>query len=211
MRITRLVRQKKHPNRLSVFLEGAFAFGIHDETALNHGLRAGLELDEGQITRMLQEENRKQAKDTAFHYLSFRPRTIREMQNKLREKEYDEAAVQETIALLERLGLLDDRDFAARWIAQRLRLKPRGRRVLFSELIHKGVARATAEETLSEAFLVTDERTLAADLLRKRAARYQDLDPSQASRKMGEFLARKGFPFDVARDVVAEIVRENGD
>ncbi len=209
MRITDIARQKKHSNRVSIFLDGAFAFGLNDETAFNHGLRTGLELDENQIARILEEDQRKRAKDAAFHYLSFRPRTVKEVRNKLREKDYEEAVIQETIALLERLGLLDDQDFAARWIAERLRLKPRGRRLLFSELIKKGISREMAEEALSEAFENIDERTLAADLLQKKSARYGTAEPRQAFRKMHDFLVRKGFDFEVAREVAEELVREN--
>ena len=210
MQITSIVRQKKRSNRVSIFLDGAFAFGLNDETAFNHGLRTGLELDENQIARMLEEDQRKRAKDAALHYLSFRPRTVKEVRDKLREKDYEEEIVQETIVLLKRLGLLDDRDFADRWIAERLRLKPRGRRLLFVELTKKGIARETAEEALSTAFENKDERTLAADLLRKRAARYGKGEPRQAFRKMHDFLVRKGFDFEVAREVAEERMREDG-
>jgi regulatory protein len=210
MRITDIVRQKKRSNRLSIFLDGAFAFGLNDETAFNHGLKTGLELDEDQIARMLEEDQRKRAKDAAFHYLSFRPRTISEVRKKLREKDYEETIIQETIALLERLGLLDDRDFASRWIAERLRLKPRGRRLLFVELIKKGISREMAEEELSETFANVDERTLAADLLRKKAARTRTGDSRQAFRKMRDFLIRKGFDFEVAREVAEEMVGRMG-
>ena len=209
MRITDIARQKKHSNRVSIFLDGAFAFGLNDETAFNHGLRTGLELNEDQIARMLEEDQRKKAKDAAFHYLSFRPRTVKEVRDKLREKDYKETIVQETIVLLKRLGLLDDRDFAARWIAERVRLKPRGRRLLFSELLKKGIAREMVEETLSEAFENIDERTLAAGLLRKKAARYRSVEPREAFRKMSDLLVRKGFDFGVARDVAGEMVREH--
>ncbi|MCK5328249.1 MAG: RecX family transcriptional regulator, partial [Candidatus Latescibacteria bacterium] len=143
------------------------------------------------------------------HYLSFRPRTVKEVRDKLREKDYKETIVQETIVLLKRLGLLDDRDFAARWIAERVRLKPRGRRLLFSELLKKGIAREMVEETLSEAFENIDERTLAAGLLRKKAARYRSVEPREAFRKMSDLLVRKGFDFGVARDVAGEMVREH--
>ena len=210
MRVTDIARQKKRSNRVSIFLDGAFAFGLNDETAFNHGLRTGLELDEDQVARMLEEDQRKRAKDAAFHYLSFRPRTIKEVRDKLREKNYEEEIVQETIVLLKRLGLLDDRDFADRWIAERLRLKPRGRRLLFVELIKKGIARETAEEALSTAFENKDERTLAADLLRKRTARTRTGKPRQAFRKMRDFLVRKGFDFEVAREVAEERMREDG-
>jgi len=211
MRITDLVRQKKRSNRLSVFLDGAFAFGLDEETVFKYGLKIGLELDEDRVAQVLGDEQRKKAKDAAFHYLSYRPRTVKEVRDKLREKGYEEELIEETIALLERLGLLDDRDFAARWVAERLRLKPRGRRVLFAELRQKGISREMAEEVLSEAFGDIDERALAADLLRKRAARYQNVEPRQAFRRMSDFLVRKGFGFEVAREVAQEMTPGNRD
>jgi len=209
MRITDIVRQKRHSNRLSVFLDGVFAFGLDEETIFKHGLKIGLELDEDRIAQVLGDEARKKAKDAAFHYLSYRPRTIKEVRDKLKEKGYEEELVEETIALLERLGLLDDRDFAARWVAERLRSKPRGRRILFTELRQKGISREMAEETLSEAFADIDERSLAAELLCKRAARYRCDEPHRAFRRMSDFLVRKGFDFEVAREVAQEIIQEH--
>jgi len=211
MRITDIVRQKKRSNRMSIFLDGAFAFGLDEETVFKHGLKIGLELDENRIAQVLGDEQRRQAKDAAFHYLSYRPRTVKEVRDKLREKDYEEELIEETIAILERLGLLDDRDFSARWIAERLRLKPRGRRVLFAELRQKGISREMAEETLSEAFGDIDERALAADLLRKRAARYRDVEPHQAFRRMSDFLVRKGFDFEIAKEVAEEMMPGNRD
>ena len=209
MRITDMVHQKRHSNRMSIFLDGVFAFGLDEETVFKHGLKIGLELDEDRIAQVLGDEQRKKAKDAAFHYLSYRPRTIKEVRDKLKEKGYKGDLVEETIAVLRRLGLLDDRDFAARWIEERLRMKPRGRRMIFTELREKGVSREIAEEALSEAFANIDERTLAADLLRKRAARYRTVEPRRAFRRMSDFLVRKGFDFEIAKEVVEEMLREH--
>jgi len=194
---------------MSIFLDGVFAFGLDEETVFKHGLKIGLELDEDRIAQVLGDEQRKKAKDAAFHYLSYRPRTIKEVRDKLKEKGYKGDLVEETIAVLRRLGLLDDRDFAARWIEERLRMKPRGRRMIFTELREKGVSREIAEEALSEAFANIDERTLAADLLRKRAARYRTVEPRRAFRRMSDFLVRKGFDFEIAKEVVEEMLREH--
>lgn len=196
---------------MSIFLDGVFAFGLDEETVFKHGLKIGLELDEDRIAQVLGDEQRKKAKDAAFYYLSYRPRTVKEVRDKLKEKGYEGDLVEETIAVLRRLGLLDDRDFAARWVAERLRSKPRGRRVLFAELRQKGISREMAEETLSEAFGDIDERALAADLLRKRAARYRDVESHQAFRRMSDFLVRKGFDFEVAREVAQEMMPGNRD
>ena len=208
MRITAIRRPRRSSHRFSIFLDGTYAFSLSEETILLHSLSVGTELDEAQTTQILAEDEGKQAKESALQYLSYRPRTRKEVRDKLQEKGYGSRVIEDVLGTLERLRLVDDRDFAARWVEERLRLKPRGRRLLLQELRQKGVSREDAVGAVGEAFEDVEEWELALGLLRKRMARYRGLERAQAIRRMYGFLARRGFEAELSRDVTQEVARE---
>lgn len=208
MRITALRRQRRSPHRVSVFLDGTHVFSLSEETVLRHHLKVDTEIDEADTARLLAEDAVTQAKEAALHYLSYRARTRQEIRDTLREKGYGAEVIEDVLSTLERLGLIDDADFASRWIEERLRLKPRGRRLILQELRQKGISREEAEQAMEDAFGGVRERDLAVGVLRKRMARYRQLDRAQALRRMYSFLARRGFDMELARDVSQEIAQE---
>ena len=53
------------------------------------------------------DDELQKAKDAAYHYLSFRARSVKEVRDKLEEKDYPEGIVAQVIADLERQRFLD--------------------------------------------------------------------------------------------------------
>ena len=115
-----------------------------------------------------------------------------------------------TIEALERVGLIDDRDFAARFIKERLRLRPSGHAALRRDLRRRGVEPSLIEAVLEEAFEDVDVEAVAFRLLCGRRSRYLHLDRVKALNRMYGFLAWRGFPSDVARSAAARALEEMG-
>lgn len=153
------------------------------------------------------DDQLQKAKDAAYRYLSYRARSVAEVRDKLREKDFAAEVVAEVIAALQRQKLLDDREFARRWVEARL---PRayGARRLAQDLRHKGVAAGVVDEVLAEyaPALDSSERTVA--LLSKQAWRYRGLPPDKAKRRMLGFLARRGCDAEMARAAVEQVWQE---
>jgi len=153
------------------------------------------------------DDQLQKAKDAAYRYLSYRARSVVEVRDKLREKEFAAEVVAEVVADLQRQQLLDDREFARRWVEARL---PRacGVRKLAQDLRRKGVAAGVVDEVLAEYALVlnSSERTVA--LLSKQAWRYRGLAPDKAKRRMLGFLARRGCDAEMARAAVEQVWQE---
>ncbi|MDQ3941095.1 MAG: RecX family transcriptional regulator, partial [Actinomycetota bacterium] len=64
-------------------------------------------------------ELRKEAMERAGRMLALRPRTEKEMRDRLREADFDDEVVEDTIVRLVELNLLDDHAFALDWIEER--------------------------------------------------------------------------------------------
>ena len=103
---------------------------------------------------------------------------------------------------LTRAGMLDDREFARYWVENRLQFKPRGVRALRYELRQKGVSDSTIADTLAD----VDEDAAARRAATAGARRLAHLQPADFRRRLGAYLARRGFSYAVVKPVVEEML-----
>ena len=137
------------------------------------------------------EEALTAAIERAGRFIAHRPRTERQVRDKLVGLDYDTDTVDAAVARLIELHLIDDSDFARRWIEERSRTKGKAPDVLVSELRVRGVGRETAEEAMAEVGLDEDAHAIevAAKLIRK-VLRFP-LD--EQGPRLYELMRRRGF------------------
>ena len=201
-KVTALLVQKRDPNRINIYLDGEFAFGLARIVAA--WLRVGLELDEKKIEQLQAEDARERALQQAMLFLSYRARSESEIRQNLRKHEIPEAVIDLTLERLRRDGLANDNEFAQAWVENRSTFRPRSRRMLVMELRQKGLD----DESMDSALKNVDDEPLAYEAAQKRAARFKDLEWSEFRKKLSEFLARRGFSYAVIAPVVSRIWNE---
>jgi regulatory protein len=200
--VTALEAQAHDPQRVNVFLDGRFAFGLHAKVVADAGLRPGDVLSAAQVAGLLQRDDVQQALLQAFSYLSYRPRTEHELRRYLAQKGRPPETVDAVLARLAEYHYVDDQVFALNWVENRQRFRPRGARLLRAELAQKGVDRDTIDQAIADAG--ADERALALAAAEHKLAGLRAADYQEFGRKLGGFLLRRGF----APDVVWEVVRD---
>ncbi len=198
--ITRIETQKRNPRRKSIFIDGKFAFGVDEEVVSKLGLEKGAGLTEQKIKEILIRKNENEAKEIALRFLSFRRRTEKEIKDKLKKKGFDEKAIKSTIDRLKEYDLINDLEFAAAWVKERLAYKPRGKKLLKQELWKKGIKKDIIEQVTEE--FCQDEDKSAIELLEKIKRRYKNLEPKVAKRRMLSLLLRRGFSYEIAKNAL---------
>ncbi len=201
-KITAITAQKRHPQRVNIYLDGEFAFGLARIVAA--WLQVGQELSEEEIARLRAADAREQAYQRALRYLGYRPRTEAELRRYLRRREVAEDDIAAVLERLRDLGLVNDHDFARAWVDDRTAFHPRGRRALRAEMRRKGLP----EDAIEQALESVDEAALAAEAARKGLRRYGNLPWPAFRQKMSAYLARRGFPYAIVREVVREAWRQ---
>jgi regulatory protein len=194
-RITALRYQKRIGDRVSVYLDGRFAFGIPAIVAAS--LKVGQNLSDAEIEALKGEGSLESAYGRALNYLSYRPRSRAEMVAYLEKRGQPKDQVEAIILRLERAGLLDDKEFARYWVENRERFRPRGMHALRYELRSKGID----DETIEGALESIDVSASAYRAARRKAQQLGHLDRQEFGRKLVEYLGRRGFNYDVAREV----------
>jgi regulatory protein len=154
------------------------------------------------------------ARNIVLRQLTNSPKSRRQLAVKLAEKDIPDEVVQAVLDRFEEVQLVDDADFAHRWVASRSQSKGLARGALRRELADKGIAGELAEEALEQ---VTDEDELAA----ARALAQRKLQPSvdltdrsardKQVRRLVSMLARKGYSPSVGYRVVNEVIGDSLD
>ncbi len=198
-KITALKAQKRNKDRVSVFLDGEYAFGLARIVAA--WLHVGDNLDEAKISELKSHDGHEKAYQQALHFLSYRERSEAEIRKNLEGHDYDVEQIDQAIARLQRSALVDDQRFARVWVENRSDFSPRGRRALRYELRKKNVDDQTIDKALEE----IDEFKLALSAATSRLSRYAGMEWPEFRQKLGGFLSRRGFGYDVIAPVLERL------
>jgi regulatory protein len=207
--VTSIETQKHATTRYSIFIDGAFAFGIGRDLLLESGVAKGEFLDQERLDAILARDAIDRAVSTAMRALEQRMQTGRELRTRLLRKGFDSETIDAALAKLSDVGYLNDERFAELWIENRLAHRPRGKRMLEQELRQKGIDRQIVDETV--AGMDIDDRAAALELARKRLKSVQSLPLDERKKKMTGILARRGFDYGVIRATLETVLGEQFD
>ena len=209
--ITAIEPQKKKKGRFNVFIDGRFAFGADEATLAKSRLQIGQKIAESQLEKLIKETALGKLTDQALRFLSFRPRSEKEVVDYLIKKisqtanvNYYQARqspqVAKVVDKLKRYNYINDFEFAKWWVGSRTKSKPKGKLLIRLELIKKGVDKETIQKVFSK---YPSEAQLAKVAIAKKMKSYLQLPDSQFKRKIYTYLARRGFSQDAIRQTLA--------
>lgn len=208
--ITSIESQKKNTKRVSVFINGKFAFGLHQDVLLQHALHSGMNLEEETIQALIAADALLRAKEAALIYLGHRARSEFEVKKKLRDKGFEASVIDQVIQRLHELSYLNDEQFATSYVKGRFKQKGYGPQRLRSELYKLGIAGPLIEQTLEEVLGNENVVERALQEAQKRLKRLRnESDLQKKRRKLFDFLMRRGHTGDVARTVIEQLDLEN--
>ena len=203
-KITALKYQKRNKERVNVYLDGEFAFGLAAIEAVR--LKVGQDLTDADINRLQASDEVEKTYARALRFLSNRPRTEAEIRRRLGPKTENPAALDEALARLRRAGLVDDAAFGQFWVENRAQFRPKGRRLLKAELRQKGLSAEQADAVLAESN--TNDDAAAYQAATSRAPRLASLPREEFFRRMQGFLARRGFGYETIKETIERVWRE---
>ena len=211
--VTRVVQQAKDPDRVSVFVDGEFAFGVAVDLAIDAGLRKGLRLTVAEQRALLVRQEGFGAKAAALNYVSASARTVEEVRRNLTQKGFAEPVVDDAVDGLLAAGLLDDAAYAVAYARSRFTASGYGPQRIRQDLMRRGVARASIDAALDGLEETEDVGARArTDAEAKWRALASEPDRRKRVKKTRDFLVRRGHGFDTARAAAeAAAAAEPGD
>lgn len=204
-RITALTLQKRNRQRVNVFLDGEYAFGLARIVAA--WLEVGQELSEEKITQLQAEDAREVAYQQALRLIQYRPRSENEIRQLLRRKATPEECVEAAIERLKRSGLINDTGFAQTWVENRAELRPRSRRALAFELSQRGINAQVIEQSLT----AIDDDEMAYQAAQRAMRKHKDLEWNDFRQKLYRHLAQRGFNYHSSAQAISRVWQEMHD
>ncbi|MBN1465808.1 RecX family transcriptional regulator [candidate division KSB1 bacterium] len=200
--ITTIEPQEKRKYRFSIFLNGEFAFGIHQDVLIQSGIARGDALSQEKIERILELERRRSAKEKAYRLLAARPRSRKEMSDRLKRAGYLPKDIEWVLDELVRLKLINDGEFAVAFARSRMISRPCGQYLLRRELQQKGIDEADINKGVEQAYKEQSESDVARQIASQNKKKQMRLDEDKARKRVTDFLLRRGFSWDLVNDVM---------
>lgn len=211
MKVTKLSSQKKDSSRVNMYIDDEFFCGLSLDSVSKFNIYDGKEIDAEELEEILFEELKSRFSQRALSYVSKTIKTEFQLRRYLRtlsikkrgtwykdiEKEQLGRIFNEVIEKLNEYGYINDEQFAEQFILSRIKNKPRGKIILVSELMSKGVNKEIAREKVDE--LVEDEYEV---LKRTYEKKFKEENITIRDRKKIDFLKRKGFSWDLIEKLI---------
>jgi regulatory protein len=205
-------KRKYLGQRANIFIDGKFSFALDVSLIEKHHLHAGVAIGTQQLTQLLQEDGDAKARAAALHFLSYRPRSIKEVRDRLARDEWPEEVIARVVTRLQSEGFLSDEIFSSMWVESRTLRKPRGARALRQELRQKGVGRETIDDALPGEEEEAENAVVAGRaILNSKARAWSTLEEREKRDKFYQAMQRRGFSFYTAKQAWQQLQDEAGE
>ncbi|KKP69643.1 hypothetical protein A2X44_03755 [candidate division CPR3 bacterium GWF2_35_18] len=191
------VKSQKNRKRLNIYLDEKFAFGVSADLWEIQKIKLGDNLSQDEISKLKDDDSIQKVWDKILHFLSFRPRSQKEviikLQNISTKVGITDVEQEGIIKRLEKLHYVDDVEFGKWFIEQRTKVK-KGKNLIKQELYVKGLDSKLVERLLQEEVLAGYDE--AGAVLEKNRWRFKDSDKLKMKKKMQDLLLRRGFEWE---------------
>ena len=199
-----VVMTQKNRRRVKVILDKGPAFNLSHAVAVEAGLHEGQTLSPHDIESLKSTDQLHRSMNSALRYIGPRPHSEVEIKSRLIRHGFDIDTIKEALAKLKKQGFVDDIAFAQFWRENRENFGPRSRRLMELELKQKGVD----AETIAEATKDVDDEQSAYRAAQKKARSLTGLDYQSFRKRMGPFLKRRGFGYELSNRTINRIWQE---
>lgn len=198
--ITSVEPQVKDKTRCSVFVDGKFYCGMKLEVAVKHRLKAGMEIDKGELDRLQLETEKVQATEKAITHLSATPKTEKQMRDFLAKKGYVSAVSDYVIDKLRYYGYIDDLSYCRNYVGG---VSGKSKRAMRAELLKRGVSEDVLQEVLQDyEDCYEDVLSLLKKYLRGKENNRENIY------KGCRYLISKGYDYDTVKRACGELEDE---
>lgn len=195
--ITKLERQKHNKERISVFVDGEYAFSLSEDTLFEYGVETGKDINGFPLKEMTEEDEYRSALKKGYTLLSGSAKSEKQLKEKLLQKGFDRSAVEKAVSRIKENGYLDDLAYCEDFMRNTLL----GRRGIEYKLISRGINRETVSRVLEE----TDDGFFmenANRLLEKNKKKFEKLTGYAKKNKMYTVLLQNGYESDIISCVI---------
>lgn len=204
---------KKDDNTVVIYLDNNEKLFLSYEVLLKNGLKKGSEISEDRFSLLVVQNRKYHIRQKAITFLAKRIHSKRELENKLRKKNYEIELIKAVLDKLEEKGLIDDNAFANQFTEEKLNRKKWGLQKIKSELLKKGVSPDIVNKVLKSFADSESQLESAIDVAKKKLnlISKKESDKKKIKQKLSAFLLSRGFDYEISRDAVNKLIIKEED
>ena len=202
--ITSIRRNVKNAGRCSVYVDDVFFAACPIDVALSLGLRKGLAMSEDLERRLRSEDRRMVLRQKAYRFATYKPRSERDIARFLSKHEATDEEAVDVMLWLKDFRLIDDADYARRFIDASKQRKPLSPSMLRRALLGKGLSEAIVDSAMAAETSPDDALHAARHVARKKLRMLPSDDARTTEDKLVRFLQYRGYSWEVIKSVIAE-------
>lgn len=216
MQITKIEKQKK-ADRYSLYIDGEFAFGVHEATLIQFGLYRSQPIDEATLDAIKEVEKHQRLYSKAVNYLSFSLRTVQEVRTFLKKavssldetlaEEETESFIEQIIATLTEQGYLNDVVYAQSYTRDAALINRKGPHIIRHDLAKKGIPSKVIAIGLAEYSEAQQQENLLY-LADKFIRSKEKLSPRMQAVKLRQYLQTKGYTNELIEQTMNQLTFE---
>ncbi len=208
--------ERRGIRRYNIFLDGEFAFGVDEDLIVNRRLVVGKIITPDGLQEILFEAEVGKLMERMYRWFAIRQHSEKEVREYFRIKNLEfrikgkeqisQLVIDALIETLKKKGMVNDLEFAKAWVEARRKSKQKGIRAIKAELFQKGIDKVIVDELLvhSSSFMDQEEK-IAREALEKKMRSWKNLEPREFRQKAVEFLLRKGFEYEIVKQVLDKL------
>lgn len=203
MEITKIEQQLKNLTRYNIYIDGEFVLGVYDDTLLKYQLRKGDDITAEKLTEIREYDEYNYGKNIAYKFLSYKPRSIKEVKNKLTYKKISKESVEKIIEHLKKYQFLNDENYAKLYLEQRISNKGMGKSMVTFKMIDKGIDKEMISKVIDENYPEDKQIEAGKKLLEKYLKKKQKIeDKLELKKKCYQYLFSRGFSYSIISQIL---------
>ncbi|MBI5326164.1 MAG: RecX family transcriptional regulator [Ignavibacteriae bacterium] len=199
------VKAKKNGQSCIICLNDGEAFECSYDLVLKFRLGNNSIISEKILQELKKEQRLYDAKQTAYNFVSYKPRTEKQIRQRLKIKGFENDEANSAIEFLIKFDLVDDIKYAKQFVSDYLKRKSTGKSKLLFELLKKGIDKSLAEDTIEKFYPEENTFEIAMKSIEKklRLIRHKPMEKQKDS--LIRYMQSSGFDWDIIRKVLKKV------
>lgn len=199
------VRKARGKNNCEVSFDNEISAIFSMDLVLKYALSKGKVLDDGELEEISNEQSLIDAKQTAYKYAAGRFKTEQEVWQKLMDSGFSDLVADKAISFCYEFRLLDDTEYAAKFVIDNANLKNKGPHRIRHELAAKGIDESIADEAIRKNYPYDKSLAYASQAAEKILKKNKGKAKLKIMASVKNHLLSRGYDFEIISKIMSDI------
>jgi len=192
--IVSILPQKKNKSRYTITFKSGKIIGLSETNLISHKISVGQKISSNLLLKIDNDERLQSIKFKAINYISYRPRSKKEVNMSLLKKGFHQNDIDKVLEELETKGYLDDESFAKTYAKYLIKIKRLGRIAVKNRFFVHNINQEVLSPILNKLYDKYPPDLLINEIIKKK--KYPKHFDIKNDKKLINHLKRKGFSWN---------------